>query len=214
MKIRDSFFIMGLLIGTYGVLQGAQADDFFDLTSGFDDEMDLLVLETEAIAMERAALAVQVELVQQQRDKIEQDRLNEELLQTVYEGREDAVALVKDLIARGADVTFADKDGWIPLHYAVHNRYIPELVEVLIRANFDSVNYQTKARSTPLHIAIWSGQGEEIIKALLDAQADPDFQNNEEITPRDLAIEYECEHLLPERGARTKPAISPSVLRK
>ena len=214
MKIRDSFFVIGLLVST-GVLQGAQAedDDPFGLAD-FNDEVDVLcaqVAEAAIAAEEASVLAAQVELVRPQLSTEEQKWLNKELLRVVeQEGREGIVARVQNLIAQGADVTAQDKFGWIPLHHVVCRQIIPELVKVLIGANSGSVNYQTDLGSTPLHLVIWHGQNESIIKAFLDASADLDIPNDRGETSRQLIKKYELEHLLsklPRSGVRTKPAI-------
>ncbi len=176
MKIRDSFFAIGLLLGGTGVLPSAQA-----------------------------------ELVRPQLSTEEQKLLNEELLQVVLDGwiyldwkGDEVVARVQDLIARGANATFEDKNSWISLHYAASRGYL-ELIEVLIKASPGSVNYKIKDGSTPLHMAIYRRQNESIIEALVDAGADPDILNNEGDTPRQLAKERGFEDWL--RGRRdTKPA--------
>ncbi len=190
MKIRDSFFVIGLLLGTCGVLQSAQAedDDSFGLAE-FNDEVDVLcaqVAEAEIAAGEATVLAAQAELVRPQLLSAEErNLLNNELLQTVYEGREGVVARVQHLIARGADVTAPDRDGWIPLHLhcVVYQKCFPELIEVLIKANPGSVHYRTTYRSTPLHIAALSVSGLGAVAALITAGANPNSQDNCGRTP-------------------------------
>ncbi len=213
MKTRD-FLAISLLLGATGIAYGASADDDdpFGLAD-FNDEVDLLLTQ--------ATLPAHVELVQQQRDQIEQEQLDRELLQAVNDvgHGEGTVARVQDLIKRGADVTVKDtRWHYIPLHVALDYKRIPEeLVAVLIAACPDSVNYRTIYGWTSLHSAILNNQNENIIKALLKAGADPDIPNEQETTSRQMARECGREHLLPvksERGARTKPAVNPQALRK
>ncbi len=211
MKIRDYFFVIGLLISTGGILQGA-----------------ILPAQAELVRPRLSA-------VEQNKLNKELFRAVEQ------EGREGMVARVQDLIARGADVTARDQSGWIPLHYVAYRERFPELIEVLIRANLGSVHYKTECGRTALHLAAFSFSGElgsvavllkagaspniqdnkgrtslhrvflgskneEIIKALVDAGANPDIPNNDDgKTPRQLARERKLEHLLAERGD-TKPA--------
>ncbi len=217
MKIR-TFLAIGLLISATGVVYGAQAedDDPFGLAD-FNDEMDVLcaqVAEAEIAAEKAIVLAEQAALVRPQLSAEEQNSLNRELLQTAHEGRKDAVARVQDLIARGADVAFRDELDWISLHCAVCGKIIPEVVAVLVEANPGSVNYQTNRGSTPLHLVVWDRSYERIIKALLGAGADPDIPDSRGETPRQLAEKNGLGHLLQERGAKTKPAVKPQVLRK
>ncbi len=213
MKIR-TFFVIGLLIGSTGVVYGAQAedDDPFWLAE-FNDEVDALLLAQAAeaeIVVEGIVLPAQAELVRPQLlSTEEQNLLNKELWQAMYglkrgEGR---VARMQDLIKRGADVTVPDQNGWIPLHWAVCGKNIPELVAVLVGANPGSVNYKTNIGSTPLHLVGWNGRKESIIKALLDAGADPDILDNRGGTSRQIAEKNGLGYLLPKHGAKTKPAV-------
>jgi len=134
------------------------------------------------------------------------------------------IALMRDLIAQGADVTARNQESLTPLRYA----RTPMLADLLMRADPDFINYQTDIGSLSLHRAVSLGlriiaellqagflgmsRGEEIIPTFVDAGADPDILDNRGISSRQLITEYGLGHLLPvnpDRGARTKPAVNP-----
>ena len=192
MKIKG-FLAISLVLSVTGVVYGAQSeDDHFGLAN-FNDEMDLLVLEAEAIAMEmeRSALAEQAELAQRKRDKIERDKLNKKLLHAVQDVRRGGgtMARVQDLIDRGADVMTTDRLGLIPLHFSVDLVRIPGLVEALIKRRSDSVDYRAKNGWTPLHTAVSAPYGQlRAVTTLLGAGANPNVQDDYGVTPLHMVI--------------------------
>ncbi len=215
MKIRD-FLAISLVLGATGIAYGASAeDDLFDLT-GFDADLpEAEEVAAITMAMERSALAEQAELVQRQRDKIEQDRLNKKLFRAVQNARRggDTMARVQDLIDRGADVTARDERGYIPLHVALLDCAIPEeVVAALIRKSPGSINHKAGNGRTPLHIALLNAQKKEIIKALLSAGADLDIPDNVGETPRQLARISGIGHWLP-MSARERNKLNEKLFR-
>lgn len=84
------------------------------------------------------------------------------------------------LLERQADVTIADAQGNLPLHYAVQNKDI-DIIKKLLDANKDvTINAKNKIGKTPLFFAIQSNNI-EIIDFLIQQGADPnivDYQGN------------------------------------
>ncbi|CAG9109198.1 unnamed protein product [Plutella xylostella] len=83
---------------------------------------------------------------------------------------EGRTAVIKTLVAHGADVRARSRDGYTPLHAAAHHGHSGAVNE-LLQANAD-VNAQANHKFTPLHQAAQQGHT-YIIQLLLKHNADP-----------------------------------------
>jgi hypothetical protein len=92
---------------------------------------------------------------------------------------EPEVALA--LIERGAVV---NPPGWTPLHYAAAGNSLPALQ--LLLKHGATVDARAPNSRTPLMLAVLHAS-EEVIDALLEAGADPQAQERNELTAADLA---------------------------
>jgi len=90
-------------------------------------------------------------------------------------------ALVKELIARGADV---NKPGWAPLHYAATGGHL-EIMELLLE-NYAFIDAESPNGTTPLMMAAMYGST-AAVKLLLDAGADTAMRNQLGLTAIDFA---------------------------
>jgi ankyrin repeat protein len=88
----------------------------------------------------------------------------------VYWGEPDRLALVKMLLAAGANPSAASKYGHTPLHYFATDNQVAEMRE-LLNAGAD-VNAFNRVGETPLHSAAGVGQL-AAVRLLLDRGADP-----------------------------------------
>ncbi len=128
---------------------------------------------------------------------------------------------LRKLLDAGADVEIMANDGSTALHNAVNVlngeilstllAYAPEAVDVKYGKTGDTpLMWAVCHNKNPIlsHIAVGlSDKKESLIKALVDAGADPDIPNELGKTPRQVARALGCEYLLPERGAKTKPVV-------
>lgn len=116
---------------------------------------------------------------------------NEQLNKQLLEAIEDVdVASVKDLLEKGADVNTTDTYGRTPLRIAVdEDENATEIVKALLEKGAKPDKVRDTNMTTPLQIAAEIGNV-EIVKALLDADADVYVRNNHDKTPLELA-EYE-----------------------
>lgn len=116
---------------------------------------------------------------------------NEQLNKQLLESIEDVdVASVKDLLEKGADVNTTDTYGRTPLRIAVdEDENATEIVKALLEKGAKPDKVRDTNMTTPLQIAAEIGNV-EIVKALLDADADVYVRNNHDKTPLELA-EYE-----------------------
>ncbi|MBU2675952.1 MAG: ankyrin repeat domain-containing protein [Gammaproteobacteria bacterium] len=73
-------------------------------------------------------------------------------------------------IQAGADVEFADRRGWTPLHSAARYSSDPEILIALLRAGAE-VGAKTRSGDTPLHWAAADNPSVDIIKTLIEAGA-------------------------------------------
>ena len=90
-------------------------------------------------------------------------------------------ALVKKLIARGADV---NKPGWAPLHYAATSGHL-EIIEVLLE-HHAFIDAQSPNGTTPLMMAAHYGTP-AAVKLLLEQGADTRMRNQLGLTAIDFA---------------------------
>ncbi len=98
------------------------------------------------------------------------------------------VALAVELIKLDPSLARAlTKDEQTPLHVAAANKQSAAVAKALLAAG-SSTLATTRAGDTPLHVAARSGSS-EVIKALVDAGADPAVTNKDGRQPADLATD-------------------------
>ena len=90
--------------------------------------------------------------------------------------RKENVAVIKNLLKRGADVNRTTPNGWTPLKSAAQQGSF-EIVKVFLDANADP-NIGDDTNYTPLMNAV-SGEHADIVKILLKFNADPNVQSGE-----------------------------------
>ena len=95
--------------------------------------------------------------------------------------------LVKSLLARGADPTHTDAEGWTALHWAVHEKREAAARVLLDHDTLVSgVNTPDAAGSTPLLLAAEAGS-EPLTRLLLERGADKDAVNRDCLSALTLA---------------------------
>ena len=67
-------------------------------------------------------------------NKEKQQELNQELIRAINNKKD--LAVIEEIIKKGADVNCADKNGWTPLHFACQNGHT-ELALALIAKGAD-----------------------------------------------------------------------------
>lgn len=91
-------------------------------------------------------------------------------------------------IERGADVNAFNSFGETPLHQAVFNRSLKNVIgDLLVKAGADP-NLTSGSNETPLHYAVRMGR-EDVVKFLVGAGAKLDAKNKDGKTAFDVAIE-------------------------
>jgi ankyrin repeat protein len=99
---------------------------------------------------------------------------------------EHKVAIVKALLASGADPSVCDDDGWTPLHFAAQE-YAPEICAALLAAGA-LVDAADSHGNTPLWRAVFDSRGRgEVIRVLRAHGASPTLANARGISPISLA---------------------------
>lgn len=107
-----------------------------------------------------------------------QPELDEAAHIAAYNGHSQCLALV---MAAGADPESLNPHGDTLLLEAIHSESIPT-IEALVKAGYD-VNFNAMNAVQPLHYAIVSDAGGEMVPVLLKAGANPDVRNSEMDTP-------------------------------
>lgn len=105
------------------------------------------------------------------------------------------VALVRTLLASGADVslkTAAELDGTTVLHEAIQSGSV-EVARLLVERGRANVNAKNDKGRTPLHRAVWRGDG-LLAKYLLDVGAQVDALDENDRTPLHWAAFFGATH--------------------
>jgi hypothetical protein len=99
----------------------------------------------------------------------------------------DSLPIAGLLIEHKAALNIADKNGSVPLHVALSRRPVnPNMVELLLKADFSTISTPDNAGMAPLHLAVQSGSA-ECVKLLLGFGADVSLRNQAKQTPLALA---------------------------
>ncbi len=113
--------------------------------------------------------------------------------------------LVGELLAKGADPNMQDSSGNIPLHYAagLRGRANINTLNTLLRNFTGNINHQNRAGQTAL---LWAANENraDIVRKLLQHGADPTIQDNQGITPFNLATFPDILRLLQNEMDRRK----------
>ena len=152
------------------------------LQRGFDaNTLDPEGMHALFLAVREPSLKVADVLVDWPRTQVEWRNRHDEspLMMAALKGH---TALVKKLIARGADV---NKPGWAPLHYAATNGHV-DVIALLVDAHA-YVDAESPNKTTPLMMAAQYGSP-AAVKALLEAGADPHLKNELGLTAIDFAF--------------------------
>jgi ankyrin repeat protein len=96
--------------------------------------------------------------------------------------------------------------GSYPLHFAALRRD-PRFVAFFLQQEGEDVNKVNFFRESALHWAVKSGR-EEVVSALLQANARPDLRDSDNASPIDWAVQEDQTHLLPLlRGSNRQPLL-------
>lgn len=98
-------------------------------------------------------------------------------------------ALLREMLAAGANLHAADREGKTPLMIAAQYNPSPEVVSVFA-VNGAHVNAADNRGDTALMLAA-KGNTSDVIKMLLRSKADPDLKNNQGQSAADLLAENE-----------------------
>ena len=118
------------------------------------------------------------------------------------------VNILKLLIAKGADVTLKDKNGYNALHHATSFNTL-EIVTFFVDEKGMNVNAETKTKETPVHLAIMNSSDTRIVPYLIERGANINVKDRDGITPLLKAVGYfktDFIKLLLEKGANVKEA--------
>lgn len=132
------------------------------------------------LAVREPSLKVAQVLVSWPKTKVESRTAKDEspLMMAALRGHTE---LVKELIARGADV---NKTGWTPLHYAATSGHL-EIMNLLLE-NYAYIDAESPNGTTPLMMAAQYGSA-AAVRLLLDAGADASLRNQLGLTAIDFA---------------------------
>ncbi|XP_053567638.1 ankyrin repeat domain-containing protein 49-like [Bombina bombina] len=105
------------------------------------------------------------------------------------------LSVVRELIARGANVHAVTVDGWTPLHSAC--KWNNTSVASFLLQHGADINAQTKGLLTPLHLASGNRNSRQILELLLmNRYVKPHLKNKLEETPYDIARRTDVYHYL------------------
>jgi uncharacterized protein len=116
------------------------------------------------------------------------------LYDAILKGFQD---IVLELLMSKANVNNQDKEGKAPLHFAsIHSQV--EISKMLVEYGAE-IDVKDENGNTPLSDAVFYSHGlEDIILLLQENGADPNLQNNYEVSPKELAesiANYNLSHL-------------------
>jgi ankyrin repeat protein len=91
------------------------------------------------------------------------------------------------LLAHGANVAVQDNDGSTPLHYACEHK-LYEVAAALLKKDPGLVSRSDKHGNQPLWTAVFNTRGDfDTVTLLLSYGADPEHQNNAQMSPLEMA---------------------------
>jgi ankyrin repeat protein len=125
---------------------------------------------------------------------------NDEHTPLLVASRDGHTAIVRELLAAGADVNATEPTfGACPLHKAVYNGHA-QITSVLVAMPGIDLDFQGATNGyTPLHDALWHGY-EECARILLDAGARVDLIGHDGKTPLDIALDvFGADHAIVDR---------------
>ncbi|MBN2135920.1 MAG: ankyrin repeat domain-containing protein [Acidobacteria bacterium] len=143
---------------------------------------------------------------QEESTETDKNAIHEDFLTAVTMGELD---LAFDLLSKGADINYLDREGWGALHWAVRAER-PESVKFLLEHN-PQVDLKTiEENYTALHLVCktkyrMKKNRLQIAEMLLNAGADPDVKDESSTTPLHMAVTYGFKELvvmLIQRGAQ------------
>ncbi len=115
------------------------------------------------------------------------DPLRAQMLEAAEKGN---LPLVRELLAKGADINAKNTNGYTALHMAVSKSH-KDIVEFLIAKGAD-VNARSRSGSTPLHLA----KREDIAKILLASGVEIDPRDSAGYTPLLRAAKYRTKEVV------------------
>ncbi len=125
----------------------------------------------------------------------------------MFAARDGDLPAVQALLSKGAHINATDNNGWTPLMCAARQGQLTT-VQALLSAPGININVRTNTGATALHIAAFRGK-DEIVKALIQKNADVNIANNNGQTPLMYAAEQghltTMQALSPESAAGITP---------
>ncbi len=128
----------------------------------------------------------------------ETDTIDNTFLKTIcsYSNKNTNLSIVEHLCNNLDNIQILDDKNWTPLHYTCKNSSI-KLSEVMIQKNI-SLNAQNNHGETALHLACKNRDNIDnllLIELLLMNGANPNIENNNLVTPTDLAFDKKSSKL-------------------